>query len=254
MSNLITFPASFILVQMFRRSKSRQPRVETFKNMIKLSHLDEDKVIKRSKKNFKLPWWFKIIAYCLALVLSGVSMFFIIVKGIQFGDEKVGKWLTSFVTSIFSSFLLTQPLQVSLLTFLIVCIFKKSNDEDELFEFEKYKNKENNFRSDSKSLEDDFQYNDVENTDNDLKYLRENLKRDKKAKDAIREIIFYFIFVFISFIVCYSKIDSNAFNYKTMIQNLFELNDQSSFDKVKLLFFTFFLKFGEKKTMQNYFS
>jgi hypothetical protein len=95
--------------------------------------LNADKKV-NSRKKFMLPWWFKIVAYGLSFTVCGVSLFFIIAKGIQFGDEKVGKWLTSFVSSILSSFLITQPIQVSLLTALFVCIFRKSNSDKNIFD------------------------------------------------------------------------------------------------------------------------
>ena len=63
----------------------------------------------------RFPWWFKIFAYLLSMVFAGVSLFFVIIKGIEFGDEKATKWLTSLIISFLSSILLTQPLQVNLL-------------------------------------------------------------------------------------------------------------------------------------------
>lgn len=67
--------------------------------------------LKKSLKSF--PWWFKIIAYILSFIVSTVCIFFIIVKGIEFGDEKVQKWISSFLISVLTSFLLTQPIQVT---------------------------------------------------------------------------------------------------------------------------------------------
>ena len=67
---------------------------------------------KKAKKPLTFPWWFKIVAYGLAFIFSGVSAFFIVIQGITFGQEKVSKWLTSLVFSVVSSILLTQPLQV----------------------------------------------------------------------------------------------------------------------------------------------
>ena len=68
---------------------------------------------KKKKGELKFPWWFKIFAYLLSFAFAGVSLFFVIIKGIEFGDEKVQKWLTSLIISFFTSLLLTQPLQVA---------------------------------------------------------------------------------------------------------------------------------------------
>ncbi len=89
------FPSLFI-VQLFQRLKSR----------------DNDKN-KQSKLTF--PWWCIFIAYGLSFILIVLSIFFIIARGIEFGDLKTQKWLTSILTGFFSSNLLTQPMKVRLL-------------------------------------------------------------------------------------------------------------------------------------------
>lgn len=78
---------------------------------LKLETNAKKSTLKKSFKSF--PWWFKIIAYILSFIVSTVCIFFIIVKGIEFGDEKVQKWISSFLISVLTSFLLTQPIQVT---------------------------------------------------------------------------------------------------------------------------------------------
>ncbi|CAF4743314.1 unnamed protein product, partial [Rotaria sp. Silwood2] len=43
--------------------------------------------------------------------MIAVSILFIIARGIEFGDLKTQKWLTSVLTGFFSSILLTQPIK-----------------------------------------------------------------------------------------------------------------------------------------------
>ena len=134
---MIIFPASFLLVQIFRRSRVQITRFARLKKLFQkierkrtalfgtqkpqheasnqkeingFSDFNPDMVKKR--KPFLLPWWFKIVGYALSFIFVGVSAFFIIVQGITFGEEKVSRWLTSFVTSVIASIFLTQPLQV----------------------------------------------------------------------------------------------------------------------------------------------
>jgi len=52
------------------------------------------------------PWWCIFVAYGLSLLLAIVSIFFLIARGIEFGDLKTQKWLTS-------SILLIQPTKVN---------------------------------------------------------------------------------------------------------------------------------------------
>lgn len=77
------------------------------------SESDKSEVKKKKKsKALTFPWWCKIIAFILSFIFMGVSAFFVIIKGIDFGEEKCNKWLTSLVISFFTSVLLTQPIKV----------------------------------------------------------------------------------------------------------------------------------------------
>jgi hypothetical protein len=48
----------------------------------------------------------------MSFCIIAISLFFIISQGIMFGDEKVKKWLTSFVSSIIASILINEPIKV----------------------------------------------------------------------------------------------------------------------------------------------
>lgn len=63
-------------------------------------------------KDSKLPWWFVYVGYGLSMILIGLSIFFIVARGIEFGDLKTQQWLVSILTSWFSSICLTQPIKV----------------------------------------------------------------------------------------------------------------------------------------------
>lgn len=123
-TNLVVFPPTLFLVQLFRRTKPKNTRISKLKSILNNKKIDtdtilfekvskENKKIKRKNKEIKFPWWFKIIAYIISFIFASVSLFFVAIKGITFGNEKVSKWLTSVVISFFSSILLTQPLQVN---------------------------------------------------------------------------------------------------------------------------------------------
>jgi hypothetical protein len=103
---------------MFRRTKSR-----------KLSHISELRQIllnkafvqkrehsklKKSILKYKLPWWFKIVAYILSYAFVSISLAFIVIKGIEFGNEKVAKWITSLLVTFVSSIILVEPFKVSI--------------------------------------------------------------------------------------------------------------------------------------------
>lgn len=79
-----------------------------------------------------MPWWFKIFGYLMSTSIVAVCIFFIIVKGISFGDDLCRKWLTSFVISVLTSVCLTQPIQVILLSIFFVLVFRKSNEDKDM--------------------------------------------------------------------------------------------------------------------------
>ena len=116
-TNLIVFPPTLLLVQLFRRIKPRNSRLSKLKQILIKNNLTKksSEIKSLGKKSFELkfPWWFKIIAYILSFSFAAISIFFVIIKGIEFGNDKVTKWLTSLIISFVSSLLFTQPIQVN---------------------------------------------------------------------------------------------------------------------------------------------
>ena len=141
-TNLICSPPSILLVKLFTKTSRRVTRSTKLRiaiKKIKRNHFkhnkkSEDRKIRRKLKKERkmnadlrkpkiskvkqlkakkmLPWWFKIIAYLLSYTISGLCIFFIIVKGINFGNDKCTAWVQSTFVSLFSSALVTEPIQV----------------------------------------------------------------------------------------------------------------------------------------------
>jgi hypothetical protein len=87
--NIFIFFPSFFLVQLFRHIRRRKStRMEKLKTLLNIKE-DKTKKKKRNIKHLRLPWWFKFIAYAISFSFAGVSLFFVIIKGIEFGNEKV---------------------------------------------------------------------------------------------------------------------------------------------------------------------
>ena len=255
-TNLCIFPPSILLVQLFRRVKRKSSRVNKLKRLLEENDLinpvknNEKSIIKKKKSfaEFKFPWWFKIIAYLISFVFAGVSIFFVIIKGIEFGDEKVTKWLTSLIVSFLSSILLTQPLQVctffrfkyinlfrskfyifkvAMVTFFLVSLFRSFDDKKELdnddenqLNLNKWEGSNDDYLNEkSKYLAGSFE---TQNLDKE-KLIEERLKqmKIKKCQKIIREIIFNFIFIWVLIVICYTNRNQNSFNYQNMIKNMF---------------------------------
>ena len=61
------------------------------------------------------------------------------------GDDKVKKWITSLLISFLSSILLTNPVKAAIVSFVLVTIFRSSNDKKELDNDKDDNNKLNNY-------------------------------------------------------------------------------------------------------------
>ena len=94
---LISLFPSLLIVQLFQRLRPRQ---------------QQPTISNENSKEKKFPWWCIYLAYGLSFLLVILSIFFIIARGIEFGDLKTQKWLTSILTGFFSSIFLTQPMKV----------------------------------------------------------------------------------------------------------------------------------------------
>jgi hypothetical protein len=116
---LLSLVPSLFLVQFFRRIRQRHSTqdklaaiyatIQQFKQPT--THNIRSNVPKRWSGTF--PWWCIFIAYGFSLMVVGVSILFVIARGIEFGDSKTQKWLLSLIIGFFSSVLLTQPIKVT---------------------------------------------------------------------------------------------------------------------------------------------
>ena len=76
-TNLIVFPPSLLLVQLFRRIKRRRTRLMKIKMTLKEQNFefpDENEKKLKNKENksceLKFPWWFRIIAYMISFAIA----------------------------------------------------------------------------------------------------------------------------------------------------------------------------------------
>ncbi|CAF0742236.1 unnamed protein product [Didymodactylos carnosus] len=165
---------------------------------------------KKQKRTF--PWWCIIIAYLISFFLVGISAVFIIARGIEFGDLKTQKWLTSLISGFFTSILLTQPIKVVCFAIFFALVIRKDDDEllieDEeemlLGDDEEYMNIDTSLLS-IRSKTGYIPLNEAEIMD-----AREKRLKEIKMWDIIREIIAYASFLWILYVVSYSNRDPNG--------------------------------------------
>lgn len=136
---LFSLIPSLFIVQVFRRIRPRI-QISPIEQALKKINLSMNistitKAKDRQPWRITFPWWVLYPAYGLSFLIMGVSIFLIIIRGIEFGDLKTQQWLISIITGIFSSILLTQPLKIILLAIFFACVCRKSTDVGEENEF-----------------------------------------------------------------------------------------------------------------------
>ena len=110
-TNMFVLLPSLLLVQLFRRTKRKTPRFLKIKNLLSKNKSEPMRKKKRAFE-FKFPWWFKFVVYLISFLVAFISFGFVIIKGIEFGNEKVINWLTSLIISCANDILITQPIKV----------------------------------------------------------------------------------------------------------------------------------------------
>jgi hypothetical protein len=109
-------------VELYRRSRRFTDRKKKIDLILKTavghnkkpvqSKIEFYNEVKNKLKRIRFPWWTKIVAYIISHSLMILSATLVIIKGIDFGDQLCGKWLTSLIFAFISSAFITQPFQV----------------------------------------------------------------------------------------------------------------------------------------------
>ena len=200
----------------------------------------ENLKLKKRKKPRTLPWWFIFVAYGLSFFVVGISALFIIARGIEFGDTKTRKWLTSSISGFFSSILLTQPVKVIFMAIFFALIIRKDNDDiienddDDIFldGDEEYLHA----FDDGSLLTFRTKSGHIPLTAGEIAYARQKRLKEIKMWEILRELLAYASFLWILYVVSYSNRDPNSFylmnHLKTDLLNLnSETNDFTQVNK-----------------------
>lgn len=63
------------------------------------------------------------------------SIFFVVARGLEFGDEKSRQWLISILTGFFSSIFLTQPVKIICLSLFVTYLCHNPNKDKQIEEY-----------------------------------------------------------------------------------------------------------------------
>ncbi|CAF1279323.1 unnamed protein product, partial [Adineta ricciae] len=255
---------SLLLVQLFRRVRPRRQQQSPLRQALSKVKLNvqndpnRQKNSKKKKNTLMFPWWCILIAYGLCLVLVGVSILFIIARGIEFGDAKTQKWLVSVVSGIFSSVLLTQPLKIIALAIFFACFFRKSTSETEpagllgddqvdLAADEEYLH---TFQKKSLFVHPS-SIRAQRLSDHQISQLRDDRLKEIQIRNVIREMVLYVCFLVVLCAVIYSNRDSSAYYQVDHLRKYLLDSRQENLDFTKIATIDEYWNWLEKSLIIN---
>ncbi|CAF4003433.1 unnamed protein product [Adineta steineri] len=240
MVELFTLIPSLLVVQLFRRIRPRRQIAPIREALYTIqpsrkTNSTNAHAIKKKKSPVTFPWWCLFIAYGLSLIIIAVSIFFIIVRGIEFGDIKTQQWLTSVLTGFFSSVILTQPIKIICLVIFFICFCRNSNDEKETSE---YINEDDEFNlSNDEEYLHSLEYHSIFSSpssksinrlnENEIAYARDQRLKEIQMWAIIREYLIYFIFAILVFVITYSNREQHSF-YQVNHLRAYFLNERQT--------------------------
>ncbi|XP_051565107.1 polycystic kidney disease protein 1-like 2 [Myxocyprinus asiaticus] len=104
-----------------------------------LRHTDQNTPVvqvQKKKQGWWLPWWFLFVGWFLLFAMSGVSTFFTLLYGFQYGRESSIQWVITLTLSLIQSIFIMQPLKVIFVAIFFAMILRpvavEDNEEVEL--------------------------------------------------------------------------------------------------------------------------
>jgi polycystin 1L2 len=241
MVELFSLIPSILLVQFFRRIRSRQKQIlPLHQALYKIKPHLQIQNTKQQKSGLTFPWWCLFIAYSLCVILVGISILFIIARGIEFGDLKTQQWLTSILSGFFSSIFLIQPVKILCLAIFFAFFCRKSDDDKEAHEHLDENpidldNNEEYIHSNQVGL---FIYRSPIRTNRlneaEVIYARNQRLKEIHMWSIIRETLTYLCFLSFLFIITYSNLNANSFLQVNHLRKYLLNTRQSDLDYTKI--------------------
>ncbi|XP_076075764.1 polycystin-1-like protein 2 [Mytilus galloprovincialis] len=192
---------------------------EINKSVTPESSSEHSQTVKRKEK-FKLPHWCVYIGWLLVFISAGVSSFFTFLYSMEWGKEKSLNWLTSMILSIFESVTVIQPTKIIVIAVLIAALLRKPDIEDET-DFDE--DASNHPKPDEELIHSSPKREmrpslHIEPPDpEEVAKAREIRLKEMKMHAALREIVFYFLFLALMILVANHNRDTRSFNVKDAI-------------------------------------
>nr|XP_006819461.1 PREDICTED: uncharacterized protein LOC100374130 [Saccoglossus kowalevskii] len=249
-SVLIVSPVSIIIIQIFRKvepppgdvtllSGLRDVRKLVRKNIREKRNRDnmillelEDGELTQSEKGKpdkgRLRWYWAYVAYLLVALSILIPAAFVVMYSMQWKKEKSNRWLTSMFVSVFNSLLVTEPLKVVAVAFIMSLLFKKPTEEQDTDDgeeetLEQIKNIRGQLGG-NKIPEREQEDSDDEN-ENTLENSKITRALELQMQRVIKEIIGYILFMILLIAICQNNADPRKhYLHKSLTDLLIDSN------------------------------
>ncbi|XP_078722759.1 polycystin-1-like protein 3 [Lampetra fluviatilis] len=161
-----------------------------------------------------LPWWCVYVGWALVVATSGVSAFFTMLYGLQYGRKRSLEWLLTTSISIFQSIFITQPLKVLGFAVFFALVLKKGDEvEDGEEQIEDAIADQR-----SRALEPGAQKTERSRvvytppSSTRMEQLKRQHEKEQRMYGLLREILVYMCFLWMLLLVAYGQRDPHAYH------------------------------------------
>ena len=188
---------------------------------------DESQSVKPKQKSpiRCLPWWLRYVAWVLSLSCISGSVFFVWAFGITWGEIKVVKFFSSFITTFFLSFLVTQWIKVVVFSCCLSSVLKTDftiedidcdEEKPHLKKDEKWFRKVFIYPNQRKKV---YTVVGVQDQNPETKEIQDRLSKEREMRSTIKAIILYSFFLTVIYLLVGGRTDYNGFLLQNHLKN-----------------------------------
>ncbi|XP_033731377.1 polycystic kidney disease protein 1-like 2 [Pecten maximus] len=198
--------------------------VTKFANLPDIAQVDEYSR-RRSvgdEKVFLLPYWCVYAAWGLAICSVLVPGFFVMLYSMEWGKTKSEDWLLCFLFSFVESVLITDPIKVITVAFILSYFFRKQSVESRAdLDIHKVMEEARKHASVPKEKKDSVkpEYPTSQLGREFVEKMKEQRQKELKAKMVFLELFCYILFITVLYLISYSNRDSRSYQFRAHIEN-----------------------------------
>ncbi|OWF51801.1 Polycystic kidney disease protein 1-like 2 [Mizuhopecten yessoensis] len=231
MSIVISAIPVFLISILFQKSKKKsiieemdKKTITKFANLPDIAQVDEYSRRKSigDEKVFMLPYWCVYVAWGLAVCSVLMSGFFVMLYSMEWGKTKSEEWLLCFLLSFVESILITDPIKVITVAFLISYFFRKQsvNSKAELDiqnVLEEAKKRAAVPKDNTSSVKVEYPTSQLGREC--VEKMKEQRQKELKAKMVFLELFCYVLFISVLYLISYSNRDSRSYQFRSHLEN-----------------------------------